>query len=276
MNGVPVATNVSTTTDPNGQNFGNGITGASGGWVPLMADLSAYAGQTVTLGFRYWTDGAVTEPGFSVDDIKVNGTSIGDAETDANWTFNGFKTTTGTETQQYFNAYVGENRQYTAYDSSLRTAYNFGFLNANSSWVEHFPYQDGLLISYWDTSFSDNGVGDHPGGGLILPIDAHPTYHYYQDGTLIRPRILSYDSTFGLEPTDAITVNRDSLPTTIPSQPAVPVFDDTKTWWSSSPPIPGRYQIPWVGVDVPKTGTTIRVKSHTPGGFMQVEVKPKK
>ena len=22
------------------------------------------------------------------------------------------------------------------------------------NWVEHFPYQDGLLISYWDNSFS--------------------------------------------------------------------------------------------------------------------------
>src|SRR5690606_13874324 len=43
VNGVPVPTNLSTNVDPNGQNFGEGITGASGGWVDLTADLSAYA-----------------------------------------------------------------------------------------------------------------------------------------------------------------------------------------------------------------------------------------
>ncbi|MBL8107755.1 MAG: immune inhibitor A, partial [Anaerolineales bacterium] len=67
VNGANVHTSLSTNDDPNGQNFGEGITGNSGGWVDLTADLSAYAGQTVTLGFRYWTDGAVATTGFSVD-----------------------------------------------------------------------------------------------------------------------------------------------------------------------------------------------------------------
>ena len=31
-----------------------------------------------------------------------------------------------------------------------------------------------MLVWYWDSSFEDNNVGDHPGGGLILPIDSHP------------------------------------------------------------------------------------------------------
>ena len=44
VNGNPVHTNRSTNTNPNGQNFGEGITGSSGGnWVDLTADLSAYA-----------------------------------------------------------------------------------------------------------------------------------------------------------------------------------------------------------------------------------------
>ena len=41
------------------------------------------------------------------------------------------------------------------YDASLETGpYNFGFLDdpALGNYVEHFPYQDGLLINYWDTS----------------------------------------------------------------------------------------------------------------------------
>ena len=40
-----VSTNLSSTTDPNGGNFGDGITGRpSGDWVSLTADLSAYTG----------------------------------------------------------------------------------------------------------------------------------------------------------------------------------------------------------------------------------------
>ena len=36
---IGVATNFSTATNPNGQNFGFGITGSSGGWATLTADL---------------------------------------------------------------------------------------------------------------------------------------------------------------------------------------------------------------------------------------------
>ncbi len=130
---TPVETNLSTDTDPNGQNFGHGITGSSGGaWVDLTADLSAYGGQTVLVGFRYWTDGAAVESGFAIDDISIAGGAADGAEADGGWTFDpaegGFRVTTGTEQQSYFNAYVAENRQYRGYDKSLKTGpYNFGF-----------------------------------------------------------------------------------------------------------------------------------------------------
>ncbi len=127
VNGAPVATNLSSGTNPNGQNFGNGITGSSGGnWVDLTADLSAFAGQTVTLGFRYWTDGAVAEAGFGVDDIAITGLPIDDAESDFGWSYAGFSRTTGTTAQSFSNAYFAEFRQYKGYDDSLRTGpYNF-------------------------------------------------------------------------------------------------------------------------------------------------------
>ena len=187
-------------------------------------------------------------------------------------------------TQTFFNAYVAENRGYRGYDTSLKTGLQLRVPEQPPGQrVESYPYQDGLLISYWDTSQPDNNVGDHPGAGLILPIDAHPTFAHSYDGHLIRPRTMSFDSTFGLEPTDAITVHKDSQPTTIPSQPAVPVFDDTQTWWfntdghAATGSHVGRYQPGWFGVDVPKTGTQIRVKSVSQqGNFMQVEVKPTK
>jgi immune inhibitor A len=288
--GVP--TNLSTSTDPNGQNFGEGITGSTGGaWVDLSANLSAYAGQTVLLGFRYWTDVAVAEPGISIDEISIDGGAADGAENDGGWTFDpsdGFRVSTGTETQSFFNAYVAEFRGYRGYDTSLKTAYNFGFLNSKPDWVETYPYQDGLLINYWNSQYAnpnnprrgENNVGDHPGEGLLLPVDAHPDFFHHPDGHLMRARILTFDSTFGLERTDAITINKNSQPVTIPSRPAVPVFDDTKDWWFADDghgvPHVGRHQPGWIGVKVPKTGTTIRVKSvSAQGTLMQVEVAPK-
>jgi immune inhibitor A len=95
----------------------------------------------------------------------------------------------------------------------------------------------------------------------------------------MRQRIQSYDSTFELEPTDPITLNLNSSPTTIASKPAVPVFNDLLNWWSAddghTAASHGRFQPGWTGVNVPKTGTTIRVKSvSAQGKFMQVQVAP--
>ena len=64
-----------------------------------------------------------------------------------------------------------------------------------------------MLVWYWDQPFGDNNVGDHPGGGLILPIDAHPAMLHWANGSVMRPRLQSFDSTFSLEPTDAITLH---------------------------------------------------------------------
>jgi len=268
-----VASNLSTNFNPNGQNFGNGLTGSTGGnWVILTADLSAFTGPTL-LGFRYWTDGFVTNPGFMADEISVTGSQTDGAESDAGWTFapaaGGFRVSTGTETSFHFNAYLAENRGYRWYDTSLKTAYNFGFLNTKPDWVEHFRYQDGLLISYWDTSQTDNSTSAHPGEGLVLPIDAHPTAMYRADGNVWRSRIQTYDSTFSLEKTDAITVNFFSQPSFHASQPAVSVFNDLLQYWNPLTPT--------AGVQNPHTGTMIRLKSYSAlDNFFQVQVLPVK
>jgi len=67
----PIEGNLSTTTNPNGNNRGFGITGTSGGWVAGVYPLDAYAGQEILLRMSYITDGAVTNPGFWVDDIDA-------------------------------------------------------------------------------------------------------------------------------------------------------------------------------------------------------------
>jgi len=264
-----VETNLSTTDDPNGQNFGYGITGSSGGnWINLTADLSAYTGD-VWLGFEYWTDGYVTNPGFMVDDIEVTGYALDDAESDAGWTFYGFSLTTGTESAFYSNYYVAEFRQYRGFDAGMANAYNF----VGGNWVERFPYQDGLLISYWDNSFVDNNVGDNCAagrcGGLLLPVDAHPDALLCADGGIWRNRVQTFDATFTLTPTDELTLHCRGDESTLPSLPAVSVFDDNFSYYDPANPMGS--------VITPVTGTQIRIKSiSAQGGFMQVQVRPAK
>jgi immune inhibitor A len=271
-----VPTNRSTATNPNGQNFGNGITGNTGGaWVSLTADLSAYAGN-VLVGFRYWTDVAVVNPGFMVDEIAITGQPVDGAEAPAGWAFvpttGGFRVTDGLETARYFHTYLAEFRQYReTFDSSLQTGpYNFGFLNNPQLgfFVERYPYQDGLLVSYWDTSQTDNDATVHPGEGLILPIDSHPEPLLRPDNGLPwSARRQSYDSPFGLETTDVITLHANSIPGVFGGLPAVPTFDDRLQYWRSATPS--------AGVRNPHTNTAIEVRSvSAQGSFMQIQVRP--
>jgi hypothetical protein len=65
-----------TSSDPIGNNYGWGYTGASGGgsrstWIQERVDLSRYAGRSVQVRFEYITDASVTGEGFLLDDIAV-------------------------------------------------------------------------------------------------------------------------------------------------------------------------------------------------------------
>jgi len=267
-----VATNLSTDDNPNGQNFGNGITGSTDGqWVELTADLSAYSGPTL-LGFRYWTDPFVVETGFQVDEVAVTGAPVDGAESDMGWTYDpegGFHVTNGLESAAYFNAYVAEWRTYWGYDANLRVGpYHFGYLDNPrlQNWVDHFPYQDGLLISYWDDSQSDNNVSLHPGEGLILPIDSHPAPLWRPDGVPWRARIQTFDATFSRQRTDPITVHHLSTPWSVGRRPGVSVFDDNRLYWNPA--------IPTSSVMNPDTNTRITIKSVNANNVMTVEVRP--
>ncbi len=248
-----VATNSSTNSNPSGNNFGNGITGYSAGWVPLTADLTAYAGEDVLIGFRYWTDPSFVNLGFMVDSIVIGDDLLDGAESDTSWSLGGFSITDGNHVSTYMRVYIAAFRQYIGYDEALETGpYNF---TGQGRLVEHFPYQDGLLISLWDTSQMDNNTKQHPGEGLILPIDAHPEPLIREDvpgDVPWRSRVQTYDSTFGEDKTDAITLHVNGLPSHYPSLEGVSKFDANMDYWSP--------MTPTSGVDQPKSDLTIKVK----------------
>ncbi len=267
---TPLATDHSTTTNPNGSNLGQGITGDTAGkWAPLTADLAAYEGQTVQIRFRMINDAALNELGFLVDDIAVGDALVEGVEAGApDWKLTEFQIAeNGVVTEQFNRYYIAENRQYLGYDAVLETGpYNFGFEEPNL--VEHFPYQNGLLLWYWNTSESNNNVKTHPGSGRVLPIDARGQALRWSDGAIARNRIQTFDATFGLERTDAISLHRaDGATLKVPSRAAVPVFDDT---------MPERYydaENPWGSVKVPSTGTRISVIGENRNGMMTLEVR---
>ena len=60
---------ITTNDNPNGNNHGNGITGASNGWIDTKFDLSAYVGQRIYFRFSYITDPAIFYQGFYADNI---------------------------------------------------------------------------------------------------------------------------------------------------------------------------------------------------------------
>jgi len=250
-----------------------GISGSTEGeWVDLTATVPA---GTNALRWRYTTDGGYVLPGFQVDNITLDGETIGTAEDGDNaWTLDGFRTTTGSEVNEFLNAYLVENRQYVGGDKTLAHLYNFAGYPKRPDWVDFFKNNAGALINYWDSSYTDNNVGDHPGHGLVLPVDSHPAFDYAPDGSLLRPRIATRNSTFSLSRTPRAKLHYVGVPYTLRSKPGVALFNDMQDWWSdeSTQPADGFYQPGWFGVDVPKTGTTIRVVRVNKAGVMTVRV----
>ena len=79
-----------TTSDPNGANFGNGLTGKSGGWVDEEIDLSAYAGRRVSLRFEVVTDDAYNGGGWCIGGIEVPEIGFQEDASASGWRAEGF------------------------------------------------------------------------------------------------------------------------------------------------------------------------------------------
>ncbi|MFD7953730.1 immune inhibitor A domain-containing protein [Streptomyces ardesiacus] len=239
----------------------------------LVYPLDAYAGQKIDLRFRYQTDGGLAMKGFAADQIAVtaDGETLfsDDAETeDAAWTADGFTRKGASFTKDYAQYYIAENRQYESFDKTLETGpYNFGFTE-RPDWVEHYAYQNGLLIWKWDTSQADNNTSQHPGKGLVLPIDSHPTALKWKDGTLMRNRMQAYDSPFSLYRTDGMTLHKADVAKYVPGSKGVSVFNDRKDdYWDPANPTGG--------VQITDTNTKIKIlKEAKNGSTIELEVGP--
>ncbi|MFI6349520.1 immune inhibitor A domain-containing protein [Streptomyces sp. NPDC050560] len=249
------------------------LTGTNGAYQDLVFPLDDYAGKKIQLRFRYLTDGGVAQKGFAADEITVtaDGQPVfsDDAESDAGgWTASGFSRIGESFTKDYDQYYIAENRQYVSYDRTLKVGpYNFGSAK-RPDWVEHYPYQNGLMVWLWDTSQVDNNTSVHPGEGLILPVDSHPDPLRWSDGTVVRNKIQPFDAPFSTRRTDGFTLHQADEPLKIPSSPGVPVFDDHKgSYWSEDNPAGS--------VRVPDTGTQIKIlKEPKDGSTLTVQVAP--
>ncbi len=241
-------------------------------WHAETTDLSAYAGHKALFRWRYQTDGGLAKTGAFLDDITitVDGKAVltDDVESgDNGWTADGFTRMTGSTTEAVQDYYLAENRVYSGYDKNLKTGpYNFGWASTRPDWVERFPYQDGLLVWFANGEYKDNNTSSHPGGGLVLPVDARPAPVTFENGKLLGNRRQPFDATFGKQRTDAVTFHNNGIAETVPSSKGIATFDDSDPdrYWSADNP--------WSSTKVAGSGTRITVKAQH-GDEMKLDVR---
>jgi immune inhibitor A len=249
---------------------GSGTKWASKRWSYRPADAT----QETLFQFRYATDGGVNEAGAFLDNISVSSGrsySFSDgAESGVNgWTVKGWKISTGTEVTNAERYYLLENRQYVGYDQTLAEGpYQFSEAYTRPDWVEHFKFQNGMLVWMVDQGYADNNVSQHIGAGYALPVDVRPnSLTYEEDGTSPTNRREPFDATFGLEATDATCLHKQVAVTVkgttsietydacAPSVPGVPTFDDTNplAYYDAAAP-QNSVKVAGVGVKATVTG----------------------
>ena len=127
---------------------------------------------------RYQTDpaqqganGHTTEPaGIFADDftLTAGGSTVftDGAESGNNgWTPDKFEIVGASKSVSYDNYYVASNRAVRVVRQVPADRPVQRRRPTRPNWFEHFPYQNGLIVSYWNTQYSDNNESVHPGEG---------------------------------------------------------------------------------------------------------------
>jgi len=279
---------------------GDPLDGSSNGrWAGLRYTIPG--GAQTLVRFRYDSDTGTNLGGAFLDDItiKSGGTTILPTDTVENgangWTAaGGFVISDGQENVIGDRYYLAENRTYVGYDAGLRTGpYQFSFAMTDPDKVEHFAFEDGLLVWLVDESYSDNDVTQHLGHGQTLPVDARPTPFAYADGTRPSNRRQPFDATFGLQAVPAgptadpeggtlpcaglhkqYNAGTSKVPVvgyycawpTAAQRAAIAMFDDSVAdrYWTSANP--------QNSTKTPGSGVTMEVTGQRTGSTLTVEV----
>lgn len=199
----------------------------------LSFDLSAYAGQTVTLRFLYSTDTAVQWDGWWVDDISLDDASgsvfTDDVEGGAGaWVADHFRIVPSTEIFPRY--YLVEWRNYSGFDRGLMYAYQTVWSDDDEWEVDRVPYHvPGAVVwirdgSYgFDYTLSDSYYDDPSWGPkhALLVVDSHPfplTWddHQYSTGAGVRlgGRAQSRNAAFTLDDPTTFTLRLGYDPAT--------------------------------------------------------------
>lgn len=168
VNGEAISSQYTQTNNPYYPDLGPYITGDSlsngesklpNNHLTHQFDMSAYAGQTVMLEFRYVTDSYVNYSGIVVDDLKLiqQGQLVwqDNAEQKTEFDLSGFSRV-GAYTYDTPKHYYLQLRSYSGIDSGIQKE----------------QYSPGLLLWLSSTSFTNNNTSEHPGEGFILVVDA--------------------------------------------------------------------------------------------------------
>ena len=113
---------------------------------------------------------------------------------------------------EYDNYYIAGHRSYVVVRQVPKAGpYVYSFSNTRPRIVDHFPFQPGLLVSYWDTSQKNNNTNEHHGSGLNLFVDSRPAPMFTTAGATWRTAVQAYDMPFSLKPADSLNLHVNSV-----------------------------------------------------------------
>lgn len=172
VNSQAIAGNATKATHPNYPNVkhyldGNSFAGdkASGEFVELSYDLTAFNNQEVTITFVYQSDEAISYFGIVLDDIRVLADNsvvyIDDVDSNETTKLNGFRKI-GRYKSGAEHAYYVQLRSHQGVDQGLKLA----------------QYAAGLTLWYSNENYDDNNTSEHQGFGdlLVIDTDQRPIY----------------------------------------------------------------------------------------------------